>query len=72
MDVVDFSSSYIHWITAAENSYARFGVQAVLKSRHQTWSLSSSVMAGNVYRVDMPKFPPYGYSIACSDESWVI
>jgi len=79
MQQIDFSSSYLIWLTKKEGSYGRFQLDAACtirdfsRKKTSTYYLASAVIAGNVYaKNDLVKQPVYLFQIAASDERHVI
>lgn len=79
MERIDFSASYLTWLTRKERSYGRFQIEAVCTIRDfgsektETYYLAPAVIAGNVYaKNDLVKQPVYLFQIAASKERHVI
>lgn len=79
MKRINFSSSYLTWLTHKEKSYGRFQLDAVCtirdrdRKRTETYYLAPAVIAGNAYaKDDLVKQPVYLFQIASSQESHAI
>jgi hypothetical protein len=79
MKRIDFSASYITWLTRKERSYGRVQIEAACTIRDfgsenmETYYLAPAVIAGNVYaKNDLVKQPVYLFQIAASQERNVI
>ena len=79
MKRIDFSGSYLTWLTYKEKSYGRFQIEAACAIRNlssgkaETYYLAPAVIAGNVYaKNDLVKQPAYLFQIAASQERHVI
>jgi hypothetical protein len=79
MKRIDFSASYLTWLTRKERSYGRFQVDSACTFRcsnsekTETYYLAPAVIAGNVYaKNDLVKQPVYMFQIAASNERHVI
>jgi len=79
MKRINFSASYLTWLTRKEKSYGRFQVEAACtirdlnRKKAETYYLASAVLAGNVYaKNDLVKQPVYLFQIAASQENHVI
>ena len=70
MKRIDFSASYLTWLTRKEKSYGRFQVEAACTIRDfssentETYYLAPAVNAGNVYAKNgLVKQPVYLFQI---------
>lgn len=79
MKRIDFSASYLSWLTRKEESYGRFQLEAACTIRGfssektETYYLAPAVIAGNVYaKNDLVKQPVYLFQIAASQGRHVI
>jgi len=76
---IDFSRSFLSWVTLKEQSYGRFSIESKctivdLESKdNETFYLATAVMAGNVYAPDnLTKEPTYMFQIAASERHFQI
>ena len=79
MQRIDFSSSWLTWLTKKEKSYGRFQLDAactirdISRNKVSKYYLSNAVIAGNVYaKNNLVKKPVYLFQIAASNELHVI
>jgi hypothetical protein len=79
MKRIDFSASYLTWLTRKERSFGRFQLEAACtirdfsREKTETYYLAPAVIAGTVYaKNDLVKQPVYLFQIAASQESHAI
>ena len=79
MKRIDFSASYLTWLTRKGRSYGRFQIDAACvirdpcSGKSETYYLAPAVVAGNVYAEnDLVKQPIYLFQIAVSDKRHVV